>query len=108
VPLSNGASSFSSVNSSWKQGRKQKDSQEESCETPKLADLSWLPFLFSPRFSPHYGRCGAVSPGLRLSARKLLTPALPAGDSCTGDNGLDGAICQSLEVGIRYLTATSV
>jgi hypothetical protein len=25
-----------------------------------------------------------------------------------GDNGLEGAICQSLEVDIRYLTATSV
>lgn len=28
--------------------RKQKDSQEESDETPKLAGLSWLSFLFTP------------------------------------------------------------
>lgn len=61
-----------------------------------------------PGASPHYKGCSAESPRPRLPGRELLTPASLAADSCKGDNGLDGAICQSLELGIRYLTATSV
>lgn len=88
--------------------KKQKDSLEESNETPKLADLSWLSFLFSPQslstflvdaeLNPQGPRC---LPEAFLQLQQLEIHA-------QGDNGLEGAICQSLEVGIRYLTATSV
>ena len=47
-------------------------------------------------------------PGARRPARERFTPASPLRASARGDGGLDGAICCSLEPGIRYPTATSV
>lgn len=88
--------------------RKQKLSQEEPCEAPKLADLFWLPLLFSPEL--HYIRGDVVlnPQGLGCLPESSLLQLHWLQIHAQGDNGLDGAICQSLELGMRHLTATSV
>lgn len=63
--------------------RKQKCSQEETCEIQELAGLSLLPFLSLPRVSPHYRSCGPESSGPRLPARGSLTPASLAANPST-------------------------
>lgn len=88
--------------------RKQKHSQEESCEAPKLADLFWLPFLFSPEHHHIRGDVVLNPQGLGCLPESFLLQLHRWQIHAQGDNGLDEAICQSLELGIRYLTATSV
>lgn len=63
--------------------KKQKCSQEETCEIQELAGFSWLPFLFLPGVLPHYRSCRPESSGPRLPARGSLTPASPAANSST-------------------------
>lgn len=87
--------------------RKQKCSQEKTCEIQELAGLPWLPFFFSPVTSPHSRRYGDESPGPQLPAREGLTPFPWLQIQAQGDNRCDGPICQSLELDIMHLTSTS-
>lgn len=89
--------------------KKQKDSQEESDETPKLAGLSRPSFLFSPQSLNTFLGDAELNPqGVSAVCQKAILQLQQLEIHAQGDNRLEGTICQSLEVGIRYLTATSV
>lgn len=71
--------------------------------------LAQRPFLSLPWSLAAFRRRERTRPPRgRAACRERLTPASPRRASARVSGGLDGAICRSLEPGIRYPTATSV